>query len=429
MAAARHASQAAERDAWWRRALGGRDRQQLQPVNALPSTDNLVEMFLRRQRVQNALWQGDPNRHGAVFACKDLIARMVSTLPVHEYTRDAEGRLVRSDRQPSILEEPEADVDITEWLYAQIFGGLLTPGMAFGYVSQVNPDGSAATVVALDSADVELLPRRNRLDPARWSVFGQVEAPWPLGRLWIARGYPMPGTPIGLSPLGLARLSVGIGLSARQYAADWFQQGHVPPGTLEHPDKQPKEVRTEVQRQWADDTAESREVRVLTGGWTFKPQRVSAEESQFLETINANAADVCRFFGVSPEDIGASSGSGSVTYANVEQRQLQLLVRTVGPWVVRLERRLSRLVPVGREVRFTLDGLLRTDARTRASIINDEIRAGRLSVNEARALEDRPGIGQDGDRFLWPPLRQQLTLDELNAGADQLAPSPGLGGV
>jgi HK97 family phage portal protein len=159
------------------------------------------------------------------------------------------------------------------------------------------------------------------------------------------------------------------------------------------------------------------------GGWEFDPVRIMAEESQFLQTIDANATDVCRFFGVSPEDIGASSGGSSVTYANVEMRQIHLLVRTIGPWVIRLERRLSRLRPPGREVRFDLTALLRTDEKSRNAVISEQVRSGRLSVNEARYMEDLPDIGSDGDRYVWPPYRMQLSLRELEDGADQLSPT------
>jgi phage portal protein BeeE len=681
-----------------------------------------------------------------VFACRDLIARLVSTLPVAEYERAPDGRLVKVDRQPDMLTEPEPDVDITDWLYGQMFGGLLTPGMAFGMVTAREYTGrgvAARSIAAIPSSSVSLRPRSSVAEPPQWQVEGTDVQTWPAGPLWLARGYPMPGSPTGLSPLGLARLTIQVGMGARQFAWEFFRDGATPAAVITHADEQSAPVRQAVQRAWVDESRDSREPRVLTGGWQYVPARTMAEESQFLSTINANAADVARFFGVSPEDIGASSGSGSVcvdeateilttrgwlrqadlavgdsaltlnmdtglaewqpvlrvyvfdgehdvielrtkshssvstvdhrwpvvtergyreggrlswrhtadmsgsdrvlaaapvangpseakwsdafvelvawfytegyvsptdgiriaqshrinpanctriraaltdifgppairkhvrstpewvadvhlsgvthfrlnknasrellrvapgkvpavwwlsqltqaqlrmfidvsiaadgsttaygtpvlaqkdrrrldafqvacalaglsgnvrqdasgrwfmaiqksayrkplghahyvnrrkltgvvwcprvengtwlarregtvyftgnTYANVEQRQIQLLVRTIGPWLVRLERRLSTLRPPGREVRFDVDALLRTDATTRSRIVLDSIFGGVLSVNEARAMEDRAGIGPDGDRFLWPPRRQQLSQDEIEGRTD-----------
>jgi hypothetical protein len=417
MAEPRHASQ---RAGLWARLRG---RPGIQPQAAAAPTQSVTELVRRRLQLEDFVGAASPNAHAAAFASRDLIARLVSTLPIHEFERAADGRLVKVDQQPTLLDTPEDDLDINDWIYAQLFGGVLTAGMSFGLVAATDGPDSASRVLSLSPQSVSLAPRKSPLEPPQWLVEGKPEAVWPVGRLWIVRGYPVPGSPVSLSPLQLARLTINIGLGARRFADEFFRDGRVPAGVITHPETQPPDVVHAVQRVWVDETRDSREPRILTGGWSFQPERVMAEESQFLATINANAADVARFFGVAPEDIGASSGGGSVTYANVEQRGLQLVTRTIGPWVVRLERRLTRLRPPGRVIRFNLDGLLRTDQLTRERIINDGVRVGKLSINEARQLADRPGIGQDGDRYVWPPYRAQLSTPELEQGADQLSPA------
>jgi len=162
---------------------------------------------------------------------------------------------------------------------------------------------------------------------------------------------------------------------------------------------------------------------VLGDGWDVDFVNVSANESQFLEAIKSNVADVCRFFGVMPEDIGSVTPGGSLTYSNVESRQLQLLVRTLGPWIIRLERAWSRLRPRPRYVRFNVDELLRLDTATLTKMIDTLIKDGVISVNEARRMFDRPGIGVAGDRYLWPPMRMQLDAVELAIGADSDSPA------
>lgn len=391
------------------------------------STQSIPEMIRRRIMEplgEGGLAQGPPDRHGAVFMCKDLIASLVSTLPAYEYTRTPDGLFEKVDRQPDFLDEPYDDADWTDYIYAQVASGLLSAGMAFGYVlkREVTDGGLAASrLMDLPPEVVSMRPRQSVFEPPQWRVEGRDVDVWPRGPLWIARGYPVAGRPIGLAPLELARLSVQVGMGARQFAWQFFRDGKVPAVVLRHPEKQGKAIREAVQQDWVD-ASDSREPRVVTGGWEFDAIRTAAEESQFLDTINANAADTARFFRVAPEDIGAASGGSSVTYANVEQRSIQLLVRTIGPWVVRLERRLSRLRPPGRVIRFEVDGLLRTDAKTRNQIILDQVFGGVLSVNEARALMDRPGIGEDGDRYVWPPRRQQLseaeTAGEKDVGSD-----------
>jgi hypothetical protein len=396
---------------------------------------NAVTSYPTPQGVSFAtgLWQWpdgstDPDAHAAAFMAKDLLGRLLSTLPVHEYVQEtgAGGRqlLTPVDEQPMLLVEPEPDLGIEDWLYAQM-QAVLNTGMAFALVTDANGPSDALQAPTVTGVRV----RRGEAvgDPPVCFVGNREVGLWPNGPLWTLRGYPLAGSPVGLSPVGLAMRAIRLGQAAHDFASGYFADGSVPPGILKHAGLDPadpasEEVAKAVQRLWVEAQRGNREPRVLMGGWDYEPIRIMAEESQFLQTMNANAVEVVRFFGVSPEDIGASSGS-SVTYANVEQRQLSLFVRALGPWIVRFERRLSRLRPAGRFVRFDIDGLLRTDAATRERIINEAIVHGHLSVNEARALNNRPGIGSDGDRNLWPPRRQQLTESELAEGADQLSPT------
>ena len=97
---------------------------------------------------------------------------------------------------------------------------------------------------------------------------------------------------------------------------------------------------------------------------------------------------ICRIYGVPPEMIGADSGN-SMTYANVEQRDLALLKYVVGPWLTRLETALTALLPAGQYVKFNTGGLLRTDLASRYASYAIALTNGFLTVDEVRALEDR----------------------------------------
>jgi hypothetical protein len=62
------------------------------------------------------------------------------------------------------------------------------------------------------------------------------------------------------------------------------------------------------------------------------------------------------------------------------------------PYMVRLEDAFNRLLPDRQFVKLKVDATFRTDLKTRTDVIGAQILDGRLSVNEARALEDRPPI-------------------------------------
>jgi HK97 family phage portal protein len=140
---------------------------------------------------------------------------------------------------------------------------------------------------------------------------------------------------------------------------------------------------------------ERRRAAVLADGFKFQPVSVRPEESQFLDTQKFAVAQICRVYGLPPEMIAAEAGN-SLTYANVEQRSLDFLTYAINPWLVRLEAALTDLVPRGQYVKFNAGGLLRTDLKSRYESYEIGLRAGFLTVDEVRELEDRqalPAVG------------------------------------
>lgn len=387
-------------------------------------TDSLAELYRRREMPTAAGVHVDTNtamRHGAVFGCIDLIGRQVSTLPVHEYRRTVDGALEVQKSSP-LLESPDGELDFCGWCYAQL-ASVLKAGNAYGFVEAVGSNGWPIQIATVHPGDVSWA-RKGRRGPVEWRLDGTRIERWPAGELWHMPAYTVAGSPVGLSPISYAALTIGTGLAAQQFGSRWFRDGAVPTAVLKNDGEVSQSAAQLVKQRWLDALAGNREPVVLGNGWTHDLVSVNAEESQFLESIAANTADVCRFFGCDPVDVGAAPhGGSSITYANVESRQLQLLVRTIGPWIVRLEKALSRLLPRPKQVRFTLEGFLRVDTLTRVKAYETAVRNGWMSVNEVRQLEDRPGIGPDGDRYLWPPLRSQLSEEEIAEGADSLARS------
>jgi HK97 family phage portal protein len=106
---------------------------------------------------------------------------------------------------------------------------------------------------------------------------------------------------------------------------------------------------------------------------------------------------IARYFGVQPELIGADSGN-SLTYANVEQRSLDILTFCLRPWIVRTELALSALLSSTTAVKFNAAGLVRTDLLTRYQAHESAIRAGWKLRSEVRELEDLPPVAGIDDQ-------------------------------
>jgi HK97 family phage portal protein len=280
-------------------------------------------------------------------------------------------------------------MSLNEWLYA-VMVSLLLRGNAYGIVtdrsgatllpSQVDlahPD--RMTVTVLPDGRVQHRLNGKELNPAD---------------VWHVRAYTFPGTVLGLSPVEYARQTIGLGLAAEKFGAQWFGDGSIPSGVI-YADRDPKaEGAKHLKAEWVAARRNNREPAVLSGA-RFEPLSVKPEESQFLGTLDANVNAIARFYGCPPEMVGGTT-AGPLAYTSPEMRSLDLLTYTVRGWLVRLENAISALLPSNQHARFNAGGMVRVDLLTRYQAHEIAIRAGFLTVNEVRELEDRGPLPEQG---------------------------------
>jgi HK97 family phage portal protein len=353
---------------------------------------------------------------GAVFACVDLLSELVSTLPVDEYRRRPSGPPEPVATPPLLVDPSGDDSGVEAWL-RQVMVSMLLRGNAYGMVHDLDGELRPRRIEILHPDRVSF--RRNyKQGPVEFFLDGQTEiGRWPNGPLWHLAGYQIPGHPVGASPIRYARDTIGLGLATRKFGAQWFGDGAHPTAMLKGPEPIASEEEALVlKRRIQASMSDNREPLVLGGGWELDAIQVAPEESQFLETSQANVADVARYFRVPPEMIGGKAAD-NLTYANQEQRSIALLTYTVNPWLVRLERALSRLRPRGHFVKFNADALLRVDLKTRYEAHVLAVRGGFGTPNERRLLEDNTPL-PDGDRLLWPPFSTGAGGSEPAGGED-----------
>jgi HK97 family phage portal protein len=386
------------------------------PVERRVYGDRLAEIleYGRGLRVYSGVPVNDDQamRLSAVWRCVDLIAELVSTLPLDEYRRV--GSAAPEQLSPSVLlSDPAGDGYGAEvWLRQVMLSGLLR-GNVFGFVADVGEDFWPRQVEVLHPDRVSL--RRDvTMGPVRWFLDNKEIERWPAGPLWHVPVYPTPGTPIGLSPIRYAAETVGLGLAVQRFGSQWFGDGAHPTAIITGEEPISEEDAKILKARIVAAMRDNREPLALGGGYKLESIQVAPEESQFLETIKATADDIAGFFFRRPPGEG-----GQVTYANVEARSLDLLTYTLNGWLVRLERALSRLLPRGRYVKFNADALLRVDLKTRYEAHVLAVRGGIATPNERRIIEDLPpDSGEHANELLWPPFATSETPPEGVANAD-----------
>jgi HK97 family phage portal protein len=323
-------------------------------------------------------------QHSAVWACVNLIAGSISTLPLAAYRR---GDRTPLPDLPPLLRQPSATMNLPDWLYAAL-QSLLLRGNCYGEIVDRAGAGLLPSQVELLSPDVVQVTTDDGRLVVR--VNGHERDP---ASIWHVKAFTTPGSVVGLSPIQHARQAVGLGLGgAERFAATLFGNRGIPVGILSTPDYVDQETADHWRARWGQ---QDRGIAVIGGGAKFQPVTISPQEAQFLEATQANVRTICRYFGVQPELVGADSGN-SLTYANVEQRALDFLTFGLRPWLVRLETALSALLSSTTTVKFNAAALVRTDLLTRYQAHKVGIEAGFLTVNEARDLEDRPPLPEGG---------------------------------
>jgi HK97 family phage portal protein len=337
-------------------------------------------------------------RLSAVYACVDKITSITSAFPVDTYRPTETGRIATP--LPPVIASPSSQVDALDWR-ASVIAAWLLRGNAYGLV--VDVQGGVPTHVELIDDSRVKAERARPSAPVTWKVDGVEKKRWPAGDLWHAPGRIWDASsPLGVSVLEYARLTAGLGLATQRFGSDFFDAGGHPTSLVIGDGEVNEDMAKRVKSRFRAAAA-GREPVVMGGGWKYEQVQIAPNESQFLDTIKANATDVARFFGVPATIIDAPSGSG-MTYNNATQKADDLLKFTINGWVIRLERALTKLLVAPEFVKCNVDALLRADTSGRYMAYDRGLRDGFLSVNDVRRLEDMPPI-PDGDQYLWPPYR------------------------
>jgi HK97 family phage portal protein len=151
--------------------------------------------------------------------------------------------------------------------------------------------------------------------------------------------------------------------------------------------------------------------------WEYKPLQAEQMGMEWLEDRKFSLTDISRFFGVPADLIDAAVSGQSVTYANITERNLQFLIMQLGPAVTRREKNLSKLTAAPRFVKLNTNALLRMDPLNKAKAIDVALKNGSLTIDEGRALDDRPPLTPE-------QIEQFLTLYGKSSGGNALDSEP-----
>ncbi|MBD3931933.1 phage portal protein [Streptomyces chumphonensis] len=322
----------------------------------------------------------------AVWSACDLIASLVSELPVGVFR--GMGEDAKKLGTPWWLEDPDGSgYGLEDWRYQVVMSWLLR-GNLFGEELQRAAAGFRQQMRLFHPDEISGWMEQGEV---RWAVGGQQVTD--LRSFVHRRVNPLPGVVLGLSPVRLHATTIGLHLTGARFGLQWFQDGAHPNAILRNTEVSldDDKVRTAKDRFLAALRG-SREPVVFGKGWEYETIQVAPEESQFLQTQGYSAAECARIFGPGIAEILGYETGGSMTYANIQDRELTLLKFAIGKWIRRVERLLSEFLPRPQYVKLNRDALLETNTLQRYQAHASALSNHWETINEVRRLEERPPV-------------------------------------
>ena len=356
--------------------------------------------------------------YSAVYAAVRCIAESVSSLPLNYYERLPAGGKMHAKANPLhhlLHDEPNPEMTSLQWREASM-AHLLLHGNSYTEI-----------VRDLEGNAVELWPIDPTMVAPKRTDSGELYYELNRGKNFITAGNMLhiPGLSFdgisGVSPITLARQSLGLSMAIEQFGAGYFGRGARPGGVLTFPGQLSPEARQNLRRSFEElhaGGANSHRVALLEAGLKWESIGVPPDDSQFLQSREFQIIEVARWFNLPPNKLKDLS---KTSYNSLEQMEISFVVDTLRPWLVRWEQQLNRKIIRPKDkgsffFEFNVDGKLRGEIAARYQSYSVARNWGWLSVNEIREKENMNPI-EGGDVYMQPMNMQSLATAPTAAPA------------
>lgn len=329
----------------------------------------------------------------AVYRAWSLIAGTIGSMPLKSFRKDG------AEAPSKILEAPSRSQEPGEFIET-----LLVHMLGWGNAgATVARDGLAA------AAKLDLVhPSRFTTKAAPITADnptglahdvtqadGQVAtlAPYPYGPFLHFPALSTDGLS-GLSPVTVARETIGVGLAQELTAAKLYSSGLLSSWLVTSAEQlneaEAKSIKAKLMSLVAG-VRRAHEPIVVDADLKLERLSMSPLDAQFLESQQFSDSRVAMLYGIPPAMLGMTEKSTSFG-AGLSEMDNWLAQYTLGLWAKRVEGRLSRLLPRGQKAKFVMDAVLRGTTRERYETYDIAIKAGFMTKDEARELENRPPL-------------------------------------
>jgi HK97 family phage portal protein len=402
--------------------LAGVFRNSLEDPNVPLTSENFVELFGDRKSGSGIrVSETRALSMAAVFRAVTFKAGVSASLPLHAFV-DVAGKRMPADAAPSrMIESPHPDMTPFEF-WETVYSHIDLWGNAYLRILRGRPANAMREFWPIHPGRVKV-GRTSETGKKIYAIDGDSEVHDDTTILHIP-GFGYDGI-CGVSPIRLARNSIGLGLAAEEFGGTLFGNGSLATGILQTEQRLTPEQADALHKRWEAKQSglkSAHKTIVLDRGAKFTQLTIPPEDAQFLETRHFQISEVCRWYGIPPflmyeTEKSSSWGTG------LEQQALGWVVYDLRRSLVRVEQRLTQLLAKDYEdhyAQYSVEGLLRGDSKSRAAFYTAMFNLGAYSTNDILKLEDRPPV--DGGDVRYRPLNLGI-LGEADSDPDADPPA------
>jgi len=334
----------------------------------------------------------------AVWACVNLLAGTLASLPMMVYRTDRSGARTLTTDHPlyRVLHDSpnslQTALDFWEFMCASIelWGN--------GYARKIKSGGKVVGLVPImpDLPMVENMGNGRLM--YRWTEDGTSYELTSDDVLHI-RGFG--GNPLGgMSTLAFGARTFGLAIAIDKAAGTTFKNGLRPSGVLKFEKfltaEQRDVIETKLLEKYMGAMNAGRPM-VLEGGTDWTQLGINPEDAQMLESRSFSVEEICRFFDVPPFMVGHSEKSTSWG-TGLKEQTLGFQKFTLRRRAKRIEQSIEKqlLTPQDRAagivVEINMEGLLRGSSDERAAFYQSGLSNGWLNINQVCRLENLPPV-------------------------------------
>jgi len=274
------------RDTFWPSADDVEAKAAYLPVPGSPGFAAYLQEYSAKSGV--AVNTGTAIQVTAVLACVKVIAEGVAQVPCKLFFDDENGAKQPAKTHPLyplLYRFPNPRQTSFEFREQMLYYALLT-GNAFA-LKMRDPRGRLTEILPIPPEYVRFEQQQD-LSVRYWVKITDktAEVEVPESMMWHFRGPSWNGY-AGLDMVRIARNAIGLAIATESFGSEMFANGVRLSGHLEIPTTATPELIAQLKETWSavhQGAGNRLQTALLSGGVTFKPHELKADEAQYIET-------------------------------------------------------------------------------------------------------------------------------------------------